>query len=174
MSSKGAAGAGARELFVDILRLLARLDGVNAEKLGSILEPKYHHGPAARLWYMERRGYVRRTQNKYVITERGKKVLTERELWEMTIPAPRRWDGKWHVVLFDIPADKRKRRDAFRLHIKELGLLLYQDSVWVHPYPCEQIVRRISDYYFLSKCVSFAVAEKLTGEQHLMRHFNLS
>lgn len=173
MSSKRAAAAGTKELFIDILRLLARLDGANPERLGSILEPKYRQGLTSKLWYMERRGYVKRTGNAYALTEVGRTIVSERELWEATVPTPRRWDGKWHLVLFDIPADKRKRRDVFRLQLKRLGFVLYQDSVWVHPYPCEPLVRQISDFYRLSKCVSFAIAEKLTNEKRLLGHFDL-
>lgn len=161
-------------MLIDILRLLAKLKGVNSEKLGSILEPKYTQSPVAKLWYMERRGYIKRTGNTYMLTPQGRKALTERELWEQVVPIPRRWDGKWHLVLFDIPANKKGRRDIFRLHLKKLGFFLYQNSVWVYPYPCENVVRTISDFYMLSSCVSFAVAEKLTGEKHLMSHFNLS
>lgn len=174
MSSKRTAAEGSKELFIDILRVLARAHGANPEQIGTLLEEKYHQSPAAKLWYMERRGYVKRTGNTYVLTRKGTKFLTERELWELSIATPNYWNGKWHLVLFDIPVDKRKRRDVFRLHMKELGFILYQDSVWVYPYPCENIVRQISDFYNLSNCVSFAVAEKLTGEKRLAQHFKLS
>lgn len=174
MSSKRAAAQGTKELFIDILRLLAQLDGANPEQIGTVLEPKYHQSPAAKLWYMERRGYIKRTGNRYILSRHGKEILSERELWEFTIPTQRHWNGKWHLVLFDIPIDKRKRRDIFRLHLKKLGFVLYQDSVWVYPYPCEEFVRQVSDFYHISHCVSFAIAEKLTGEKHLINLFNLS
>lgn len=174
MSSKRAAAQGSKEFFIDILRVLAQSNGVNPDKIASILEQKYYARPAAKLWYMERRGYVKRTGNQYMLTQRGKTILSERELWETAIPIPKHWDGKWHFVMFDIPTDKRKRRDVFRLHMKRLGLVLYQNSVWVHPYPCEEVVRRVSDFYHLSKCVSFAIVEKFTGEKHIYNRFELS
>jgi hypothetical protein len=173
MSSKRAAAQGAKELLIEILRLLAKAQGMNTEQLNTILEPKYHQHPAAKLWYMERRGYVRHIGNTYVITPHGKKILSERQLWELTIPTPRVWNGKWHLVLFDIPVDKRKRRDVFRLHLKKLGFAYYQNSVWIYPHPCEDIIRTISDFYYLSRCVSFVVAEKLTGEKRFLDHFGL-
>ena len=173
MSSKRAAAQGSKEMLFDLLRLVAAARGFNPEKFGSVLEYPARSSPAKKLWYMERRGYVKRSNNSYALTPRGKRMLAERELWEASIPTPKHWNGKWHIVLFDIPVDKHKRRDIFRLHMKKLGLVLYQNSVWVHPYPCEIIVRQISDFYKLSNCVSFAVAEKLTGEKHLVQQFDL-
>lgn len=173
MSSKRAAAEGSKEAFFDILRFIAKVKYINPEQFGTILEHKPNQSPMKKLWYMERRGYVKRTNNTYALTQRGRTILTERELWELSITAPKRWDGKWHMVLFDIPIDGRKRRDVFRLHLKTLELVLYQNSVWVHPYPCEMVVRQISDFYYLSDYVSFAVAEKLTGEKHLAQQFHL-
>lgn len=41
------------------------------------------------------------------------------------------WDGKWRVVIFDIPEDKRRIRDQFRRKLKHWGFKNWQQSVWV-------------------------------------------
>jgi phenylacetic acid degradation operon negative regulatory protein len=44
------------------------------------------------------------------------------------------WDGKWRVVVFDIPEKLRKIRGAIRTHLKSLGMGRLQQSVWVSAY----------------------------------------
>lgn len=41
------------------------------------------------------------------------------------------WDGKWRVVIFDIPEQKRIIRDLFRRNLKKWGFKHLQQSVWV-------------------------------------------
>jgi len=171
MSSKYAAAQGTRDLLYDLLKVLASAEGNT--KLVVELEREKSRKKYRRLHYLQEKGYAVRKGSSLVLTSQGKQLLSEREIWELTIPKPKTWDKKWRLVLFDIPKDKRKRRDIFRLRLKELGLVLYQDSVWVHPYPLFTPVKRSADFYSLSKCVSFAIAEKLTGEEQLRKHFKL-
>lgn len=44
------------------------------------------------------------------------------------------WDGKWRVVIFDIPEAQRKIRDDLRFELKKLGFGSWQRSVWVTPF----------------------------------------
>jgi DNA-binding transcriptional regulator PaaX len=39
------------------------------------------------------------------------------------------------VVMYDIPADKRKDRDWFRRHLQKFDYVMIQKSVWVGPSP---------------------------------------
>lgn len=41
------------------------------------------------------------------------------------------WDGKWRIVIFDIPENKRRVRDLFRRRLKEWGFKNWQQSVWI-------------------------------------------
>lgn len=41
------------------------------------------------------------------------------------------WDGKWRIVIFDIPESKRLVRDLFRRNLKKWGFRHLQKSVWV-------------------------------------------
>lgn len=41
------------------------------------------------------------------------------------------WDGKWRLVIFDIPEDKRGIRDLFRRKLKEWEFKRWQQSVWI-------------------------------------------
>lgn len=162
MSSKSVAG----HMTLEILYLIA---GRESPYVSS-----YSRTPVTRkLGYLHRRGYVTGKGETYSLTQQGRDLLTEEIIWSLKIPTPQKWDKKWRMVLFDIPVKKLKQRNAFRARLKELGLVLYQHSVWVYPYPLEETVRSISDFYRISDCVLFAVAEQLNGEKKLRKQFGL-
>jgi phenylacetic acid degradation operon negative regulatory protein len=122
---------------------------------------------------MYRDGYLHKSKRIFRMAPRGNYFLQKEKIWALTILTPKKWDRKWRMVLFDVPVIKGKQRNIFRAHLKELGLVLYQHSVWVYPYPLGKTVRQISDFYKISNCVLFAVAEELNGENKLKEKFNL-
>src|SRR3989338_4388384 len=54
-----------------------------------------------------------------------------------------RWDGKWRMVIFDIPERNRDRRNLLRDLLKQNGFYRLQESVFVHPY---SLHRAVVDY----------------------------
>lgn len=42
-----------------------------------------------------------------------------------------RWDGKWRIVIFDIPENQRVVRNLFRRRLKNWGFRIWQQSVWI-------------------------------------------
>src|SRR3989344_7076609 len=55
------------------------------------------------------------------LTEEGKKKAGRLQVDSLKINTPKKWDGKWRVVIFDISQSKLSKREAFRGKIKELG-----------------------------------------------------
>lgn len=49
----------------------------------------------------------------------------------------RPWDGKWRMVLFDIPEKDRRLRDLLRRHLGAGHFGYLQNSVWVSPDPLD-------------------------------------
>lgn len=43
------------------------------------------------------------------------------------------WDGKWRIVIFDIPEEERKDRDSLRFKLISLGFGKLQESVYITP-----------------------------------------
>ncbi len=160
MSSKGASMAGGKEVLLDVLQLVL----TNAP-----IDRRY----AKKLYYLRQEKYLIRNGDRDRLTPKGTRLLAESRLWELSIPTPKRWDGKWRLVMFDIPNDRRKRRDIFRTHLRELGLTLYQNSVWIYPYPLEKEITQIAEFHKLRGCVSFVTAEKISGEKYLLQKHNL-
>ena len=86
---------------------------------------------------------------------------------------PKKWDGKWRMVLFDVPERKKNERDVFRQQLKNLGLANVQQSVWVHPFECRAQVYYLAGNLFIKPYVRYAVVEKITGDEDLRKRFGV-
>jgi DNA-binding transcriptional regulator PaaX len=108
-----------------------------------------------------------------ILTDRGKQKALTYDLDEIKIKKPATWDKKWRVALFDIPDNRKKIREALRGHLKNMQFYEFQESVFVHPYDCEDEVNYLIEFYDIRKFVRFIVAESLDNELHLKHHFKL-
>ena len=52
-----------------------------------------------------------------------------------------KWDGRYRVVIFDIPEKRRTTRDLFRSNLKSWGFTPWQKSVWVTKKSCTKPLR---------------------------------
>ena len=108
------------------------------------------------------------------LTEKGKKRALAFNIDNITIKHPFSWDGKWRIVIFDIPEKKRQGRDALRNKIKELGFYELQKSVWVYPFPCKDEIDFIVEFFELRNYVRYGELVSLTLEEELLKEFDLS
>ncbi len=103
-------------------------------------------------YYLKKRGlveFVRENNNEVTvkITDRGKKYLRTFDIDNMALHKPERWDGRWRVLIFDVPEKHKKAREALRRKLKDLDFVRLQDSVWVTPYPCEDEIRFLREIF---------------------------
>lgn len=73
------------------------------------------------------------------------------------------WDGRWRVVIFDIPERERKIRDDFRFELKKLGLGPWQKSVWVTPFDISAELGSYLQKQNLATAVQIVVGERFGG-----------
>lgn len=84
------------------------------------------------------------------------------------------WDGKWRVVIFDIPKELHTKRNQFRRRLKLMGFHMLQKSVFVFPYPCEEEIGDICNKLGLADCVDIIKAESAGfRNDELMKFFRL-
>lgn len=107
------------------------------------------------------------------LTKEGKKKLARYQIDLLEIEKPKKWDGKWRVIIFDIPIKKNSSRESLRWKMKSLGFYRLQNSVFVHPYPCLEIVKYLRDYFGVSAEVEYLEVEKLESQNKLIEHFVL-
>jgi DNA-binding transcriptional regulator PaaX len=113
--------------------------------------------------------------NKYArITPKGQKVLLfEQQKILLTNGKKRRWDERWRVIIFDIPERRRKVRDRLRITMSKLGFVRLQDSVWVYPYDCEDLMALLKTDLKLGVAVLYMVVERIENDKHLRAQFAL-
>ncbi len=109
------------------------------------------------------------------VTEAGEAVLAlEQSKMALRIQRKRRWDGRWRMVLFDIPERRRQLRDRLRATMKEAGFCRVQDSVWMYPYECEEFIALLKKQLTLGSSVLYAVIESLENDTKPRTHFKLT
>lgn len=107
------------------------------------------------------------------ITQNGLKKALTYELESMRITKPKQWDGKWRVIMFDIPNKHKQVRDIFRMRLSQLGLYKYQESVYVSPFPCSKEIEFLRELYGIAVTVKYLLAEKIEDDSFLRSHFDL-
>lgn len=65
----------------------------------------------------------------------------DKVLWEKMKVSDESWDGKWRVVIWDIPEKRKTIRDVLRYKLKQLGFKYLQKSVWVSKKNCKRELR---------------------------------
>jgi len=110
---------------------------------------------------------------KMVLSRSGKEKVLEYDIDNLRIRNPGQWDGKWRIVVFDIPKDKKKIREAFRFHIKRLGFYQLQKSVFVYPHRCNNEVEFLIEFYEARPYVRQILASDIDNSLHLKDIFNL-
>ncbi|OHA09179.1 MAG: hypothetical protein A3B37_01395 [Candidatus Sungbacteria bacterium RIFCSPLOWO2_01_FULL_59_16] len=118
---------------------------------------------------------VRESNGKSVveITEAGRRKLREYDFEKLTIKRPKRWDGKWRLIAFDIPEKKKLARDALRRKLKELGFLQAQRSVWIHPFECRNEINFVAEVFRVSPYVWMFEAIAADHTDYLVAKFDL-
>ena len=107
------------------------------------------------------------------LTEKGQQELLRYQLKEKVIKK-KSWDKKWRLIIFDIAEKKRGVRDRLRQDMLSFGFQKLQDSVWVYPYECEQVVGLLKAQYRIGKELLYIVAGDIEGDEQLRREFGLT
>lgn len=109
------------------------------------------------------------------LTKEGKKKAGIFQIDSLKIKRPKKWDGKWRLVIFDISQLKKFYREAFRGKLKELGFYPLQKSVWVYPFDCQAEIELLREFFGLSeKEIRLAVAEGIGDDSKLKKFFKLN
>lgn len=106
------------------------------------------------------------------LTDVGKRKIARYLFEDGKIPLPRSWDGKWRIIIFDIPEDHKYVREIVRGLLTRIGCYQLQKSVYVYPHECIGVVRYLEQCYGIDRYVQFIVAERIETEVDLITHFH--
>jgi DNA-binding transcriptional regulator PaaX len=129
-------------------------------------------------YYLKRRGYLdiqKDGKQIYIsLTEEGRKRAGKYLIDDLEIKKPKKWDGKWRVIIFDIPDKTKIKREAFRGKLKELNFYQLQKSVWIYPYNCQKEIELLRNFFGLAiKELRLILAEGIEDDNFLREKFKL-
>jgi hypothetical protein len=107
------------------------------------------------------------------LTEQGKRWAKYASLFGSTIKIkrPKKWDGLWRLVLFDIPEKKRVFRNILRDHLKAIGFIELQKSAFIFPFPCEKEIACLTELYNASRYVRIITIQDIDNKKELKKYF---
>lgn len=141
-------------------------------KLGIIPHPRQMEAVRRSSSRMLAKGLLIKVDGRLRLTSKGEReiALLQNRISRST---PRKWDGRWRLLMFDIPERRKYLRQRIRNILREIGFVRMQDSVWVYPYECEDLMTLIKAEMRVGKDVVYLVAQAVEGEKQLRRHFKL-
>lgn len=108
------------------------------------------------------------------ITSKGRKAFAFEQAKVTLKNQKKKWDGRWRMVVFDIPERRRKVRTRLCAVMREIGFVRLQDSVWVYPYDCEDFVALLKAELKTGKDVLYAIVDTIEQDKKLREQFKLS
>lgn len=112
---------------------------------------------------------IREREGKTVIeiTDKGRRRLLEYDFENIERKAKKR-DGKWRLIIFDIPEDKKQSREAFRNKLVQLDCVRLQDSVFVSAFPCKEEVDFLCHFLGISDYVTMVTLDSIERGEKLI------
>lgn len=125
---------------------------------------------------LERQGLVEKQNTKdgilIKITHKGQTKILKYNLLEMK-PMIGKWDGKWRLVFFDVSELKRTTRDSLRRYLRQMGMELFQESVFISPYDITDQVKYLREILDIPNSIKIARLDWVENEDELKEIFDL-
>jgi len=113
---------------------------------------------------MQRQGWLesRKVGNRsyYSMSPRGKKRLDEAAARIYKVESGE-WNGKWSIVSYNIPEERRGLRDQLRKELAWMGFGMLTTSTWISPNDLADRVKEITESYEITNYVEIFRAEHL-------------
>jgi len=107
------------------------------------------------------------------LTPLGEKYIDTLDRHDFKIKKPKRWDGKWRIITFDIREKQKLLRNKVRLTLSRIGFIRLQNSVWVYPYDCEDLITLLKADFRIGRDMLYVIADKIEYDTPLRKRFGL-
>ena len=94
----------------------------------------------------------------YLLTPRGEARIEEAAIRIFDLK-PNDWDGKWRMLMYTIPEEKRRIRDELRKELLWSGFGSFTNGCWISPNNLEKEVKLLIEKYDIQSYADFFVAE---------------
>jgi CRISPR-associated endoribonuclease Cas2 len=115
------------------------------------------------IYYLKRKNYIKvgnlKGKQAIILTKGG---LSRALKASFVIEGKKkRKDGKWTMLIFDMPSKNKKARSLMRSVLINLGYKMLQQSVWVTPYDVSEKTESSLQFYLLDKYVKIFLIEEI-------------
>ncbi len=115
------------------------------------------------IYYLKRHNYI-----KAKALENNKGLILTKEGISKALKASfeagekqKRKDGKWAMIIFDVPQKHPKARNLLKSILINLGYKLLQQSVWVTPYDVSKTTEELLQLHDLERYVKIFLIEEM-------------
>ena len=144
------------------------------DKLGILPNRRRSEYIASSASKLAKRGLLKFENNRYQLTEEGKKIFRKWELKDYKLEKPKRWDKKWRIIMYDISEKKARVRRQILSLFTLAGFYKLQNSVWVYPYDCENVIGLLKTDFGVGKEILYIIADEIENDRHLRSYFDLT
>jgi len=153
-----------------ILKILAEKPAVSFNSIKD-RDPKKNYALARSVKNLVESGCVKiyksDNQNYLKITPKGKNKLNCIKLEGDEALVSRTWDGFWRIIILDISEERKSERGALRYLLKKANFICIKNTVWISPYPYENLFTNIKKDLGLGTELMIIVTDKLDPETNL-------
>lgn len=105
------------------------------------------------------------------LTPKGEMKLKSLEMKDWKKARPKKWDGRWRVLIFDIPEKRKPLREKVRSALLSIGFIRLQDSVWLYPYDCEDFINLLKADFKIGKDLLYLIVESIENDKYFRKEF---
>ena len=77
------------------------------------------------------------------------------------------------MLIFDIPEKRKPLREKIRSTLLSIGFLRLQDSVWIYPYQCEDLVNLLKADFKVGKDLLYLIVDSIENDKFFRKSFGL-
>lgn len=144
-----------------ILHLMSKVEEIEGKELIKIYETMNYTPQTIRnlLSKLKKGKYIKSLNRSiYQITSLGKEIVTSS--YTNKNYYNEKWDGKWYIILMEIPEVERKKRDVFRRNLIQLGFGQLYKSTYIYPWDISQAVINIIDSLEIEEYVTILASNE--------------
>lgn len=116
------------------------------------------------VYHLKRKGYIKiknmEQKQGVMLTSKGADKVLRVTL--KTMRKQKRKDGKWQMIIFDIPESKKALREILRKALYTIGYHKLQDSVWVCPYDVAKETELVIRDYGIDPYIKIFLIEEIS------------
>ncbi len=151
-----------------ILKLLAEKPAVSIDTLKENQDKKTSYAIVRALKNLNENGLVQihdsHNRQFIKITAKGKNKLNSIKISGEDALVPGSWDGLWRIIILDLDESRKNERESLRYLLKKANFVCVKNTVWVSPYPYENLFMNIKKDLGFKTEIMIIVTDKIDPE----------